>query len=327
MKINPKISNEFEKAMKTDLAKAADILKGKIEDTEVALKKFGQRGGKVFESKQVQNLIKTHGELNKKLKETETILKSINKEQGETGGGAQGGGVAKKGLGMVGKGLAAIGVTAGVGALYQRGQGLAKQQILTQQLAGAGLGGERSKLGFTRMERLQRSEGISQALGRRTTEEELTGMVNQGEQFTRAFGVDAGQQGQVMKAARKAGVDDQQKFLATSIGDAVTMGLEGSALTEYLGSMTGYLDTMSKGMDINEGSLRGFAGTLGSLPFFSKNPERIFDAINRLDETFKGGDRFQQSQAVQAIRDVGGQGLSASAVEARRGMGTLRRIR
>src|SRR3990172_4166440 len=84
--------------------------------------------------------------------------------------------------------------------------------------------------------------------------------------------------------------------------------------------MTNFLSQISEGVNIDQGSLQGFASTLAGMPFFSSDPNRVFKAAQTMDQAFKGGDRFGQALTANAMRSMAGN-ASPYAMEMRRGMG------
>ena len=332
MKVNPKIDQEFKDAMEKDLAKAAEVLEGKIKDIEVAVEKFSKKGKEAYKSDQVRRLVSEHGKYNRRLEETKKLLSEITgeKKKQETqeeksqksgmrsSGASIAGNVGRRAMGAAGT----VGIAMGVGALYNRGQNLANSGMGVRELSGGNsIGDERSKLGFTKLERLE--QGRSQALSaeRELSSEDLSKRIDFSEQAQRAYGIDQGQTSQTMSVARKAGVQDEQKMVAVSIGEAVAAGLTGSSINEYLAEMTGHMSQMSKGVDINDTSLRGISSSMADLDFFKKDPSRIFDAMNQLDSTFRGGDEFQQMIAAQSIQSTTDGTSGPAAIEFRKSMG------
>lgn len=322
MKIDPKVSKEFEDAMKNDLVKSSELLKNKIEEIEVSLKKLGDTGDDFYKSEKVQELIKEHSQYNEKLKETQTLLKEINKESKKSGGaGGAGAGLSKK-LGSGALRMAGgMGLAMGFGSLYQRGMQLGQTGMDVREVTGGSSVTGRSSLGFTKMERLERGRGIGEQVRRDVGENELKNMVDYGEKLQRAFGVSGQTQAGFLGAARKGGAKDEQKVLASAVGDAVAAGIDDGRLSEYLSSMTGYMEGMSKGVDINQQSLTSFSASLAKMDFFKQNPERIFDAISKMDAVFKGGDEFQQAMSYMAINKAGGGGLDPASLELRKSLG------
>lgn len=249
-------------------------------------------------------------------------------EEEEGGGGGGGGGGSRFSPMRAFSGLrgaaATLGIGLGVSAALGRSEERGRAGLRVRELTGGNTVGGSSGLGFTDMERRQRALEIASQSGKDMGQPEITRRVDQSEKLERAYGISGGQYAGAIGASRKAGVGDQDKFIAETIGDAVAMKLSGSAVGEYLASMTNYLSSISKGVDVKEGSLRGFAASLGSLEFFKRDPERIFDALSKLDQLFKGGgDEFQKFSTYRAIEQAGGgaEKVGPAGVEVRRSLG------
>jgi len=234
-------------------------------------------------------------------------------------GGSQGGGVGSGLLSMGLKGAAAVGVTMGAAALYQRRLQIARENTAIRSLTGGSTVGGVSSQGFTAEERRERALGIASELGRNTSEAELTKLTDQSEKLQRRFGVSQEQSSATIGAGRRAGAQGE-KVLATAIGAAVAGGLTGSRIGEFLSSMTESLTQMSQGVNIDASSLAGFASTLTGMDFFGSDPRRSFRAVQGISGAFSQGDRYQQAQASRAIL-ASVPGASASDVELRRSQG------
>jgi hypothetical protein len=200
----------------------------------------------------------------------------------------------------------------------------AESGMSLREISGGGIVGGGSQFGFTQEERRGRALDVARGAGRSMTTHELETTTRQSEMAQRGFGIGGGEFGAGIGAARRAGVNDPEKFSTTAIGDAVAIGLEGSTVGEYLSSMTGYLESMSKGVDIDDSSLRGFAGALGSLDFFKKDPARIFDALQGLQQAFQGGGEYSQYLAYRSIQEAASENgngpLTPAGVEIRKSM-------
>lgn len=214
-------------------------------------------------------------------------------------------------LGAVGLGAAAVAM--------QRQMALASSGLSLRSLSGGGISEERSKYGFDLAERYERGMSIAAGAGRALTSRELDKSINASEQLERGFGISGEQYGATTGVARRGGIGDQDKFIAGVIGDAVANRLSGSAIGEYLSTMTGYMESMSKGIDIDEKSLRGMASSIGSLEFFKRDPSRIFDAMKGVEAALKGTDPYQRYMAYKAIEHAS-PGISPIGVEIRRQM-------
>lgn len=221
--------------------------------------------------------------------------------------------------------MATVGMGIGVGWAVGRQQELAKGGMGIRELVGGTVGGQ-SQYGFTKGERQERGMSIARGSGRRMSDADITGLTNQSEMLQRAHGISGEDYGRSFGAARRAGIGDEGGFIRRTVGDAGRMGMEGAKTQEYLSEMTGYLESVSKGVNVNEDSLRGFAHSLGQLDFFKADPARIFEAIKGLENTFKNPaspyQQFGTYQAIQgATKDATGRTMSAAGVEERRDIG------
>jgi hypothetical protein len=220
-------------------------------------------------------------------------------------------------LGALGVGA----VAAGVAAAFSRKLESSRSGLAVRSLSGNALVKDDTTRGFNRLERYERGLSIAGAAGRDLTDESLTKFVDSSEKMQRAFGISGEQYAGAMGAARKTGVANQDKFISGVIGDAVANKLSGSAVGEYLAQMTGYMESMSKGVDIDDKSLRGMAGALGSMEFFKKDPAKIFDALRGIESAFKDNDPYMQYLTYRSIQDASSGPISPSGVELRRDMG------
>lgn len=249
---------------------------------------------------------------------------------GPTGGAGGGGGGFNpmSMLGMIGgpwgKALAVAGGIAGTGmgltSLYQRRQRIAEDNLSIRALTGGSTVGGMSRFGFDGDERRQRALGLAGASGRNMSQGELSGLTDQSEKLSRAFGISGESSSGFVGASRKAGIENQSKFLATTIATATASKLSGSRIGEYLQAMTTAVESMSEGINIDGDSLNAFAGTLSGMDFFKSDPRRAFRTAEGLNSAFSGGDRYQQAQAARAI-SMGSPGASPAAIEMRRKMG------
>jgi hypothetical protein len=155
------------------------------------------------------------------------------------------------------------------------------------------------------------------------TPDQMKRITDYGEMTERAFGVTTGQQAGYMGAARRAGVSNETKAFANTLGTALAAHLSGSRIGEFLDSMAGSLDSLrSEGFVIDESSLRGFAGVLASLPVFSSDPQRAFRAAEGLNKTFTQGDRLQKAMSFRAMQTVAaGERMTPAEMEVRQGLG------
>lgn len=208
----------------------------------------------------------------------------------------------------------------GIMSMWSRRVQMAGERLPQRALTtDSGIAGERSSLGFTPEERRSRSLEMAKNASPMKGSE-LTKLTDLGEQLQRAYGISGDESSGAIGAARKAGVDDQGKFLKQTVGTATNAGMQGNQVSEYLSSMTGFLSEISKGVNIDTDSLNGFAGALGKMPFFKTDPSRIFDMMRGMDQGFKGGDEFQRAQGIRAI-SKSAPGQEASMYQMREGMG------
>jgi len=233
--------------------------------------------------------------------------------------GNSGGGMGGSLLSMGMKGAAAVGVTVGAAALYQRRLDIARQNMSIRSLTGGSTVGGISSQGFTGEEHRERAMGIATELGRNASEAELTRLTDQSEKLQRRFGISQEQSSATVGAGRRAGAQGE-KVLATAIGAAVTSGLTGSRVGEFLASMTESLTQMSQGVNIDTSSLAGMASSLAGMSFFKDDPRRAFRTIQQMGGAFSNGDRYQQAQAARAIQ-MSSPGASAADIELRRSQG------
>ena len=288
------------------------------------------------------------------MKELEALTKSINASGGIGAGGAGAGGVggagaggaggAGTGRGVMGGAMAgirkasstmsgvisggplAVGAAIGLGVAavaFQRQLLLARKDLGLRGLAGGGSLGEesRSQYGFRKEERYERGMSVAAGAGRDLTTPQIEKFVDASEQLERAFGISGEQYGGAMGAARKAGVKDQAGFISGVVKDAQQAGLGGSMVGEYLAEMTSYLESMSKGIDIDQGSLRGMASALASIDFFKTDAGRIVEVIKGVESAFRDNDPYQQYLSFRAINAAAGpEGISPIGAEIRRGM-------
>lgn len=294
-----------------------------------------------FASQRVRAYLEAISKLNQGLAQTNQLQRSVKGSM--FGGGGMGGGIGQQmggggggsmmrnipGAGLV-RGamstLGTIGIGLGVAASVSRQTELSRAGMGVRQLTGGNSVSGNSDYGFLQSERLERGKAIASQAGKNMSSGQISKEVNRSEMMERAFGISGEEYAGGMGAARKAGVKDSGKFVADTIGDAVAMRLEGSKVGEYLNAMTGYLESVSKGVNVNQGSLRGFAAALGSIDFFKQDPSRIFDTIQQMETIFKGGgteyQQFSNYQSIQqASMDQNGRGLTPAGVDVRQMMG------
>lgn len=243
---------------------------------------------------------------------------------GSGGGGSGGGGrgaisrglsLARSPLGMLG-----MGVTAGaiISNSISRQVEEGRMRMEMRGLSGA-VPGKDSRYGFDVRERYERGTQIAGAAGRDLSGKEMDRFVDESEKMQRAFGIQGEAYSGAVGAARKAGITVEDKFISATIGEAVAAGMSGSAVGEYLSEMTGYLSSMSKGIDIDDTSLRGMAGALGQMDFFKKDPSRIFDALRGIEAAFRDSDPYSQYLSYKSLA-ASDSGISPAGIEMRRKM-------
>jgi len=319
--LDTELKKAFKKEILEDATQQAGLYKSMIQAATKELEGMATSGGRAWDHTRANKLVGAVREYRKQLEEVNRLQRTM---QGGGGGSIPmnptkplpmptpsggGGGVAST-LSGAGRMLSAIGLGVGVGAAINRASRQAEQSLQLRSLTGGETISSRSSLGFTREEQRGRGTDVARGLGRATSEADLTRATNLSEVLGRAFGIQGGQVGEAMGAARRGGVRDETKFVAGAIGDAVAVGMSGGAIGEYLSSMTSYLQEMATGTTIDEKSIRGFAGSLGQMDFFKKSPERIFDTMNTLGRTFSSGDQFQQFQSLKAFGEArGGAGV------------------
>lgn len=327
VKISPEAEENLKKIVSDDLAQKATRLKNQMQALTDVINNMGKTGAEAHDLKKVV-------EHTKKLDELKKAYDDISKAQKEIGKGKfpptpqapreeEGGGIG----GLLGRGRL---IMAAAGALGIRAAFNTRTEMARQRLDVMGvttdqqMGSERSQFGFTPEERRRRLAEVARAAGS-VTGQQATRLAEVSELAQRAFGVEQGTTAEAISASRKAGVQDQAKFVASAIGSAVASGLTGSKIGEYLSSMTSYMQSMSEGIDIDDGSLNGFAAAMGQIPFFKNDPNRIFSALQDMNTTFKGGDPFQKAQATRAILGAA-PGAGPAATEFRRSMGLFGKL-
>lgn len=330
VKIDAESLKKLKDALGTELTKRADDVRLKMEEINGELENMAKAGQGAFDSSKAVEYTKALKGMKETLADIKKTQEDLNKggfenfmdkmKGGGAGGGKGGGGMS----GLMGSGLMKIAgplmAALGVGAVYSKAKSMAEQNIKIRQLS-TDTGGLRSNssLGFDNDERRGRALEMAKSMGGGSSQD-ITRLTDMGEQVERAYGVDASQSSGFVGASRRSGGANQEKALSMAIGSAVAAGLEGSKIGEYLGAMTGYMDSLSQGVNIDQGSLQGFAGALSSLPFFKNDPNRSFSTIKSLDQTFKGGDAFQQAMGDRAMLAAGGP-MDAASLANRRAHG------
>jgi hypothetical protein len=317
--VGKNVENAFRKAIVEDSKVEIKRYRAAIDEAKNSLNAMANAGPKAWQPEKARKLASAVADLNEKLKETVKIQSSMKGGLGAGGGGGGLGGMMKK-LGPLGRVAGMVGIGFGVSAALSRSQAQAQEGLRLRQMTGGGIVGAGGEFGFTRGERRQRAMEQARGAGRDFTEQELERDVNRGELAERAFGITGGQFGAGMGAARRAGVEDQSGFVEKTISDAFVVGMRGSVIAEYLEAMTGHLEGMAKdGIDVDEKSLRGFAGALGQMNFFKKDPSRIFDAISGLQQAFRGEGEYSQYLAYRSIQSAAGnREMTPSQIELRR---------
>lgn len=307
------------------LKKVGSDLEAKISKVEDQLANMATSSDAAFDSKKAARLAESLETLKSKYKEINKLQKDLGKGKlptpGEDSGGEGGGlgGLLKGGMGMFTKMLGFAGVSLGAGAMFNKREKMADERLkMTPLTMDRKSVSEESNLGYTPSERRQTGAEIAQQT--QVTSKALSSLTDLSEQLERGYGVSKEQTAGAIGTARRSGVADQGKFVASAVGAAVAAKLEGSKIGEYLSSMTGFMESMSQGINVDSNSLNGFAAAMGTLPFFKNDPSRIFDALRGMSTSFQSNDRFQQAQSARAIIR-GAPGASAAAIETRRDMG------
>lgn len=322
VKISNKALDGIKEAFGKDLVKKITNVSSTIDKLEGKIEKLGKTGKSTM-SAEFQKTLERAKSLRVELENLKKVKDRLDKgEIGVPEASKKTGGMMKAVTGGVGKVAGAVGLGMGISELYNTGKQMASQRANLRALTGGSIVGADSTMGYSPEERRQRATGIAGALGRNVSGKELTGLTNFGERMERGYGVDEGTLSGTIKEGRKAGVDDQQKYMASAIGVAVSNGLEGGRIGEYLASMNDFMGELSDGITINNDSVNAISGAFGEIPFFKNDPSRLFNQMRGMNQAFTGGDRFQQAQAARAIQaSPGGQGSSPAGVELRRSLG------
>jgi len=318
----------FSKQLNDQIEKGlVDSIK-KGEKKLISLQRHFKRLGEMGSSPNVmQAYLKATSTVVDNLDKAKKIAKEIENMKGPGSATRPAGGMGGIGR-MITGGLATLGVGVGVGAAYQRMRVMAQERAGVAALTGGSqVNDQGGEMGFTPQERRQRALDVAKAIGRDVSSEDLDRIVGIGEKAERAFGVTSGQGAGLMGAGRRAGVDNQAKFMADSLGTAIASKLEGSRIGEYLDAMAQSLDSMSEGVTLDTASIRQFAGVLISTGgVFARDPRNAFRVIQGLNQAFTGGDRFQQAQAARAVMGAAGPGTTPAGVEIRRQLGLFGNI-
>lgn len=320
VEVETKGISSLKKTLTEDLKETEKELKSTISSLKGALTDLAKAS--TLDSEEINKNLKALNIYYERLKDVQELMK---KDSGaykffDALEGANPFGRMNRGLGAIAGAAGAVGLGLGVGTLFQRQRGISSERNAIAALVGGSVTEEQSQLGFTSEERRQRLLEVARASGRNLSVEEQNRALSLGESAERAYGITADQQGGFMGAARRAGVQDQQKAFAQAIGVATAAGLDGSKIGEYLSAMSDGITQMSQGINIDTNSLQGFAGVLSSLPFFANDPARAMRTAQELNQTFSQGDRFQQAMASRAII-AGSPGATPASIEFRRRMG------
>jgi len=322
-KIDPKSTAFISKRISEDLKKAEEQVQSRINRIKKSIESMPE--SELIDSAKVDLALKLLDKYIRKLKEIETTQKSLEKKSGLSAifdkmeNFSPFGSKAGRGVNMIAGAAGAIGLTVGVGSLFQRQRGISQERNAIAPFVGGAVTEERSNLGFTSEERRQRLLEIARASGKDLSIEEQNKGLGLGESAERAYGISAQEQGNFMGTARRAGVQDQQKAFAQTIGIATAAGLKNSVIGEFLATMSDGISQLAQGVNIDNSSLQGFAGVLASMPNFQNDPSKILEAAKGFNSSFSGNDRFQQAQASRALLSLV-PGASPAAVEVRRQM-------
>lgn len=171
--------------------------------------------------------------------------------------------VARQIEGMVAESDAKKGLGARRAAAGRRAAGRARQK-LGAPVTGAGL----ELGGLTAQESLQFAGTVSQRGGGGLAELQQTGLLRAGMAAQTAFGVGPEVTGAMLGATRRGGVvggagGDQ---MASMIGDAMKLGLQGSEITDYLEQMAeGITQWQQTGIPLNPESIREVSGAFAGM--------------------------------------------------------------
>lgn len=317
-KISPEAAKNIANIFSEKLKGSARQVESQIASISQKLDNMAKSGA--FDTAKAERYGKTLEALKARLRDINDMQQRVGKGQFPTPAAPGAAGAPSGFLGGMGRAALGLATAVGVGTLYNRREQMADERLKIRALTReGGTINEASAMGFSPAERRARAAEMAQAAGGVGTAE-LEKLTNLGEVAQRAYGVTEDQSAGAVGAARRAGIQDQGKFLSNSIGAAVAAGLEGSQIGEYLSAMSGYMAEMSRGVNIDGASLNGFAAALGGLPFFKNDPNRIFDALKGINQAFTSGDIFQQAQGTRAIL-ASAPGASPAATEFRRKMG------
>jgi len=327
-KLDPKFATELKREIRTGIAGSVKKLKIELKGVQKQLDEtFDPKKALAFR-KQIVALSASYSDLKKTHRSFVTGAaprRAGDPAAAATAAGMTGGGGGTTILGGIGlRTLLPATAAAAAVAIYRSQLGISEQRLGIRALTGGAVDESVSALGFTRQERRQRQFEIAKELGRNVSPQDLRSFVDVGEVAERAFGVDAQTQAGLVGVARRGGeVGNENRIFAKSIGIAVTSGLEGSRISEFLRGMTDSLNQIrEKGLIFSTEALGELAGAFSDLPLFNQDPQRSFRILQGLDTAFSSGTRLQQAQAARAMISVGGQELATpAAMEIRRSLG------
>ena len=323
--------NKLKSMFSGQLQKQVENFEKQIKSSQESIESLSKSSDKAMATDRVTKFINKIEDLKKKLSEVKGVQDQIATGKMPSMPGAGGGGASAGGGMLGGLGKALPFVTAGLGVMgaFSRATNMAQQRMPIRGLSTSGSAGgaETSQYGFTTEEvRQRRLEALRSSGGGTAEQADLIRRTS--EQVERAYGVTQDQSLGLVGAGRKGGVTgakDQNKLLANAIGAATAAGLTGSRIGEYLQSMTGYIQSMSEGVDVNTGSLNGFAAALGTMPFFKSDPARMFAALGGMNQTFTHGDPYQRAQWTRSILK-NAPGSEPAGIEFRKSMGLFGEI-
>jgi hypothetical protein len=324
------LNRSFKDNYLTTLKEQVKTYEEMIKSSEAGLNRLAAASERGFDDKNVKQYVETVAKLKDLLRET--AKEAAQLEIGKPGSGSfpgmraqasEGGGISIPPMmkRLLGPALGIFAAQRMARAGYNRVLENADPVLQLQALTGGQDIGADSSLGFSHLERRRRAVGISRQAGRDMTGDELGRASNLSEILERGFGVEQGAFTQAFGAARRAGIQDPSQFIEQAAGGATMAGMTGSAIEEYLSQMTGYLESVSKGVNIDDASLQGFAQSLGKLEFFQQDPARIFEALRGMEGAFKDQDPYQNFLSIRALSAASGGNLSMAGIEARRDLG------
>ena len=320
--VGREFGRRFKKAIRDDVKSSINELKTHQDVLKRQLLDMSKASKDVWDTKKISDTVKQLEKVSAELKVQKRLSQSMGMGggggaiQGGAGGGRVGGGMPMQAA----RTLAMLGISVGVMASLTRSAGLSRGRLGVTGIAG-GSASDSSSLGYTFSERLQSGQMFGRSAGRDLSSGQIDRRIDTGEMLQRGFGISMEESSRAMGAARRAGVKNDRGFVSESVGVAMNAGLSGSAIPEYLAAMSGYLESMSKGVDVDEKSLQGFAGHMARLPFFRTNPERIFDMIRGIGGVLQKNDKVSNLISYESISNAAGTEVSPAAIELRKSMG------